>query len=242
VEYLQHIFKRDHNEIEPTSREVGYLPLSVQYNPERVVPYQWTGTNDFYGHLVDNENGGWNTEYREQFEMLSQHVCIQLEWDKTQKPYKVKSALLRNLITGKLIQVIADLFIICCNSLNTPQLLSNSGICDEYAPALGCNLSEHGMIFSEIVLNEKLLDKTKTKAMNIGYTPNPLIDPIGIPPNDPIPNIWIPYGGIDSTQPFHCQIHRDSFPYSILTQTLGVDHRLIIELRWFVPLDQHKKK
>ena len=81
---------------------------------------------------------------------------------------------------------------------------------------------------------KKLRDKANSK----GYSPSDSVDPIGIPRNDPIPNVWIPYGGKNSTQPFHCQIHRDSFPYSTLQVNDGIDHRLIIGLRWFAALDQ----
>jgi pyranose oxidase len=62
--------------------------------------------------------------------------------------------------------------------------------------------------------------------------PPPDVDPVPIPLDDPIPNVWIPYS--PEEHPYHCQIHRDAFPYSVVPGDIGVDHRAIIDLRWFL--------
>ena len=93
--------------------------------------------------------------------------------------------------------------------------------------ALGHYLNDQPMAFCQIVLKHELIKKIKDK----WSAPDPKLDPIPIPVDDPIPNVWIPFSYPE--HPFHCQIHRDAFPYSILPGNLGIDHRAIIDLRWF---------
>jgi hypothetical protein len=96
-------------------------------------------------------------------------------------------------------------------------------------PALGCYLNEHSMLFCQIVLkNDHILDIERRKVQNksCNYCPKTFYcdqkedckDPYEVLTGDAIPNSWIPYS---EQFPFHVQIHRDSFPYSILPENMG---------------------
>ena len=119
----------------------------------------------------------------------------------------------------------ADLVVVAANTLYTPQLLYKSGIRPE---ALGRYLNDQPMLFCQIVLKHELLQEIR----EMWNAPPPQEDPVPIPLDDPIPNCPDPFSY--PQHPYHCQIHRDSFPYSILPGNLGIDHRAIVDLRWFI--------
>lgn len=59
-------------------------------------------------------------------------------------------------------------------------------------------------------------------------------DPYPLLKDDIIPNVWIPHSQLF---PYHVQLHRDAFPYSILPENMGIDHRLILDIRFFAKTD-----
>ena len=96
-------------------------------------------------------------------------------------------------------------------------------------PALGRYLNEHSMLFCQVVLkNEHVLEIENKKRgdKSFNYAPKTFYcdqeedckDPYEVLAGDAIPNAWIPYS--DNFR-FHVQIHRDSFPYSILPENMG---------------------
>jgi pyranose oxidase len=135
---------------------------------------------------------------------------------------------LEHLPSGQGETIFADIVIVAANSFYTPQLLWKSNIRPR---ALGRYLNDHPMLFCQVVLKKDLL----TKIGNLWDAPDPSIDPVPVPKSDPIPNVWIPFSYPE--HPFHCQIHRDAFPYSIIPGNNGIDHRAIVDLRWFTRKD-----
>ena len=94
------------------------------------------------------------------------------------------------------------------------------------------------MAFTQIVLSRDLVQKCRHSYHRLCKLAGLDPDPYDIPDDDPIPNVWLPFS---EENPFHCQIHRDSFPYSTLPENLGVDRRLIIDLRWFTQKEIRKE-
>ncbi len=198
----------------PKGRKVQMLPLACHRTNSTWV--EWTGADTILGPLAEP-----GLIPKERFELLPEHICRKLivEGD------RVIGADIEHLPTRRKYRVIADIVVVAANTLYTPQLLWASGIRPE---ALGHYLNDQPMLFCQVVLKHELLKDIAKR-----WNPPPLtVDPVPIPINDPIPNVWIPFS--DPEHPYHCQIHRDAFPYSALPDDLGVDHRAIIELRWFV--------
>ena len=197
----------------PATRKVGMLPLACERTSQTWV--QWVGVDTILGDLA--EPGKIS---QDRFELWPENICRELvvEGD------RVTGAKIEHLVSKTKRLIKADLFIVAANALYTPQLLWNSGIRPE---ALGRYINDQPMLFCQIVLKKDLLDEIG----NLWNPPPREIDPVPIPKDDPIPNVWIPFSYPD--HPYHCQIHRDSFPYSILTGNQGIDHRTIVDLRWF---------
>lgn len=208
-EALSAVFDKDL----PSDRKVQMLPLACERRGDTWV--DWTGVDTILGPLAEPNLLGSS-----RFELRAETICRKLfvEGD------RVTSARLQHLPSLKPQTVTADIVIVAANSLYTPQLLWKSEIRPK---ALGHYLNDQPMVFCQVVLRHALLRKIAAL-----WDPLPLdVDPVPIPADDPIPNVWIPFS--DPEHPYHCQIHRDAFPYSILPGNLGVDHRAIIDLRWF---------
>lgn len=198
----------------PEGRKVQMLPLACQrINPTWV---EWTGADTILGPLAAP-----GVIPKERFELWPEHICRRL----LVKDAKVTGAEIEHLPTKKKRKVTADIVVVTANAFYTPQLLWKSGIRPK---ALGRYLNDQPMVFCQIVLSHKLLHEIAQR----WNPPPPNVDPVPIPVNDPIPNVWIPFSYPE--HPYHCQIHRDAFPYSTLSGDLGIDHRAIIDLRWFL--------
>jgi pyranose oxidase len=201
----------------PSTRRVGMLPLACERRSKTWV--QWTGVDTILGPLAEPGNIPPS-----RFELRSETICRELLVENG----RVVGAKLEHLPTGQSQTMLADIVIVAANSLYTPQLLWKSNIRPK---ALGHYLNDHPMLFCQIVLKRELL----AKIGNLWDAPDPRVDPVPIPKNDPIPNVWIPFSYPE--HPFHCQIHRDAFPYSIISGNAGIDHRAIVDLRWFTRKD-----
>ncbi|UIJ93529.1 GMC family oxidoreductase N-terminal domain-containing protein (plasmid) [Sinorhizobium meliloti] len=195
------------------------LPLACERINETWV--EWTGVDTILGSLADT-----GTIPAERFELRAEHLCEEL-WSNVLSPddKDIVNTSIRNLKTGEVYAVIAKVVIVAANAFNTPQLLWKSGICPT---SLGHYLNDQPMAFCQIVLSKELQAEIGTR----WEAPDPSVDPVPIPVDDPIPNVWIPFS--DPEHPYHCQIHRDAFAYSILPGNLGVDHRAIVGMRWFM--------
>ncbi|KAK2572631.1 Pyranose 2-oxidase [Acropora cervicornis] len=82
------------------------------------------------------------------------------------------------------------------------------------------------MLLQSVV--DSIMDRPEWKQMVEQYRLTHPEDPIPIPPDDPLPQCWIP---VSENRPWHCQIHRDAFAYGQLKD--AVDRRLVVDLRWF---------
>lgn len=206
----------------PPGRKVQMLPLACKrLNPTWV---EWTGADTVLGPLAESGVD------KDQFELWPETICRRL----IHHDGKVTGAEVEHLPskTKRFIKVegrcgAEGVVVVAANSFYTPQLLWASNI---RPAALGHYLNDQPMLFGQIVLSNALLAKIGER----WNPPPPTEDPVPIPYGDPIPQVWIPFS---EEHPFHCQIHRDSFPYSILPTDQGVDHRAIIELRWFLRKD-----
>jgi pyranose oxidase len=201
----------------PSDGRVQMLPLACERRSKSWV--QWTGADTVLGPLAE---AGRIPSTR--FELRPETICRELLVEND----RVVGAKLEHLPSGQSQTMYADVVIVAANAFYTPQLLWKSNI---RHGALGHYLNDQPMLFCQIVLKHELL----TKIGNLWDAPDPNIDPVPIPKNDPIPNVWIPFSYPE--HPFHCQIHRDAFPYSILPGNIGVDHRAIVDLRWFTKKD-----
>lgn len=198
----------------PEGRKVQMLPLACQ----RLSPtwVEWTGADTILGPLAES-----GVIPKERFELWPENICRRLLVDGT----RVTGAEIEHLPTGRKRKVIADIVVIAANAFYTPQVLWKSGIRPE---ALGHYLNDQPIVFCQIVLSHQLLHEIA----QLWNPPPPEVDPVPIPVDDPIPNVWIPFSYPE--HPYHCQIHRDAFPYSVLPANLGIDHRTIVDLRWFL--------
>ena len=201
----------------PNAGRVQMLPLACERRSKTWV--QWTGVDTILGPLAEPGKIPLS-----RFELRSETICRELLVEND----RVVGAKLEHLPSGQSQTMFADIVIVAANSFYTPQLLWKSNIRPK---ALGHYLNDHPMLFCQVVLKKELL----AKIGNLWGAPDPSIDPVPIPKSDPIPNVWIPFSHPE--HPFHCQIHRDAFPYSILPGNIGVDHRAIVDLRWFTRKD-----
>lgn len=191
----------------PTGREVAMLPLACQRQRDHWV--HWTGADTILGGLAVPGSS-------ETFQLRAETLCRRLIWEDR----LVTGAVVTDLKTQNTYEVRARYVVVAANSVCTPQLLWASDIRPE---PLGRYLNDQPMLFCQVVLSHAILAQ-------IRKLPGARNKPIPIPRDDPIPNVWIPYS---PQHPYHCQVHRDSFPYSQLPGNTGIDHRTIIELRWF---------
>ena len=93
---------------------------------------------------------------------------------------KVAYVDVENLRSGQKYRVYARAFVVACNATLTPQLLFKSGI---RPLALGKFICEQPLAFCQIVLKNELVPKGELPKGGNG------IDPIGIPMNDPPPQV-----------------------------------------------------
>ncbi len=197
----------------PEHGQVQMLPLACKRETPRWV--EWTGVDTILGSLCEAREGG-------NFELWPETLCKELLLNPDRDT--VIGAVVERLKEGKKLVIRAEIVIIAANAFNTPQLLWKSGIRPD---ALGRFLNDQPMLFCQIVLKHNLL----SEIASLWSPPPTQVDPVPIPVDDQIPHVWIPFSYPE--HPYHSQIHRDAFSYSILPSDLGVDHRSIVDLRWF---------
>ncbi len=201
----------------PPGRKVQMLPLACERWNDTWV--QWTGVDTILGPLAQP-----GAIPRARFELRAETICRRL----VVAGGRVVEAELEHLPTHKRTTVAATTFVVAAGAFYTPQLLWASKI---RPPALGRWFNDQQMAFCQVALSQELLARIAKK----WNPPPPAVDPVPIPREDPNPNVWIPYS--EPEHPFHGMIHRDAFPYSALPDDAGIDHRAIVELRWFCRKD-----
>ncbi len=173
----------------PSTGRVQMLPLACERRSKTWV--QWTGADTILGPLAEP-----GKILSSRFELRPETICRELVVEND----RVMGAKLEHLPSGQSQTMFADIVIVAANAFYTPQLLWKSNIRPR---ALGHYLNDQPMLFCQIVLKKELL----AKIGSLWDAPDPNIDPVPIPKNDPIPNVWIPFSYPE--HPFHCQIHRD---------------------------------
>lgn len=203
----------------PVGYGVQSLPTAGERRSDNDEFVHFTGTDTVLGPLVDD--GG---SRHDKFTLYEQHRCTSL----VTNDRRIDHAIVEDLMHWRTLRVEADIFVIASGAVLTPQLLFASGI---GGPALGRYLHEHPMTFTQILMNNKIVDRIR-QAAGDDQPRETSGDPVPIPMHDPPPMVWIP---VSETRPWHCQIHRDSFQYGGLPP--DIDDRLVVDLRWFGMID-----
>ncbi|MEU6472477.1 pyranose oxidase [Streptomyces massasporeus] len=221
---------------------VRELPLAVSARPDQAKSdaVHWSAADTVLGPLADPRH----TPTQGSFRLLPEHQCTKLELsDEGNGQQRVTGVKVRNLRDlNEKVTINAEVYVVACNPVLTPQLLFASGLQTE---SLGRYLTEQPMAFCQTVLKQSILDDVvpllekypdamtrvkeyieKQKQKQEEKTPG--ADPVPFPKGELEPNLWIP---AVSGQPWHCQIHRDAFSYGEVPP--NIDSRLIVDLRWF---------
>lgn len=221
---------------------VKELPLAVSKRPDQAKSdaVHWSAADTVLGPLADPRHSPTQGSFR----LLAEHQCTKLELNEDdngdQQVTGVKVRNLRDL--NERVTINAEVFVVACNPVLTPQLLFASGLQNEN---LGRYLTEQPMAFCQTVLKQSINDDIVTWLAKYPDAQTRVRDYIekqkqkqeeGIPGADPVPfpkgelepNLWIP---AIPGQPWHCQIHRDAFSYGEVPP--NIDSRLIVDLRWF---------
>ncbi|CAE6426226.1 unnamed protein product [Rhizoctonia solani] len=204
---------------QPRGISVESLPLAAERSKVNDTLIEWSGMDTVLGKYVDAKDA----RGRSRFKLLTECLVVKFEADPS-TPHKIKSALVRDLRTGKEKNIEAKVFVAACGVVCTPQLLWNSGIRHK---ALGRFLTGHSHSFCQVVLRKTLLDELKLNNCN----PD-LSDEIPIPLNDLEPQVGIPYS---PSYPFHTQFHRDAFSYGDVGPQ--IDQRVVLDIRYFCMLE-----
>jgi pyranose oxidase len=177
------------NERLSSDRQVQPMPLACisKENGERY----WVGPDVILGELAE-------PDFQGNFELRAETICRQLHTEGG----RVTGALVEHLPTGTEEAIEAELVIVACDALRTPQLLWASGIRPE---ALGRYLNEHPFVFCFVELKDELVDRSAGSR----YDPAARAEPtIGV--------FWVPFDA--PGHPFHGQVmHLDVSPLKIET-------------------------
>jgi pyranose oxidase len=205
--------------------DIRDLPVAGHRRQDNDEFVHWTGSDTVLGPLIDRQPpaGG------QQFQILPHHRARSLSFNGGQ----VKHAVVDDLMRWEHVEIRANVFIVCCGSILTCQLLWNSNI---RPSALGRYLTDHPMTFCQIIMRREIIEEIAAAPRREGdrLEASQYADPIPFPMNDPPPMVWIaPSPG----RPWHCQVHRDSFSYGMLPG--DIDDRIIVDLRWFGMVNPH---
>jgi len=194
-------------------RTVQNLRLAVERrldNPDYVT---WSGVDTIFGNNLNDSR----------FELWQETRVTSLHSTSSKK---INYAKVQRLSTQKDVDITADVFIIACGAIGTPQILTNSPI--TVPNSLGRYLCEHSIAFSQIVL--KINDITTAPEFAARVEAHSKAHPNGpmtFPSNDPKPQIAIRY---EPKLPWHIQIQGNPFSY-------GADPSGVIDLRSFTKQD-----
>jgi pyranose oxidase len=206
----------------PDPYRVRHLPLAAQRREDGSRLVRWSGADTVLGPLADGSHD------RGEFVLREQHLCRRL-WP-TADGSRIEYAEIEDHANWRTIHVEADTFVVACGAVLTPQLLHASGI---RPPALGRYVTEQPVAFCQVVLWPAMVDgiaaDTRFAERVRAHQARDPHDPVPIPLDDLDPNVWIP---VSEDRPWHCQIHRD-LPYDDMVPNRDVDHRLVVDLRWF---------
>jgi pyranose oxidase len=221
---IRHSIVRDALEKEftelPREYPVQNLPLAVEWHSDCPELFRWSGSDTVLGPLIDEYDEG-------RFVIVEQHLCKRMVRENDGS--LIKFAEIQDLRRQRTINVQANTYIIAAGAVQTPQILYNSHI---RPYALGRYLCEQPVAFCQVALKQRIVDviaRDQRFAEKVGaHLQKYPHDPIPVPSNDPVPQVWIP---VSEDRPWHCQVHRDAFHYGEVAR--HIDDRLVVDLRWF---------
>ena len=115
--------------------------------------------------------------------------CIKLDIGKSGN--QIEFAIVKDLMAGKVYHIHAKLFVVAAGAILTPQILFNSGIRPQ---ALGHYLCIQPFAGSQVVLLQRIVDAIpndpRWKVQVEEYQKKHPCDPIPIPPDDPVPQVF----------------------------------------------------
>ncbi|XP_029197623.2 pyranose 2-oxidase-like isoform X2 [Acropora millepora] len=202
-----------------------YLPLAGVRRKDAPEFITWTGSDTIFGDDMLKALKEGN-----RFELKEMWQCVKLIYSENDNgTQEVTHVLVRDLLAKKDYLIRANTVVLAAGAVLTPQILFNSQI---RPAALGHYLCFQPKAFCQVMLLQSvvdsIMDRPEWKQMVEKYRLTHPEDPIPIPPDDPLPQCWIP---VSENRPWHCQIHRDAFAYGQLKD--AVDRRLVVDLRWF---------
>ena len=168
---LRDILGKKYNVGRTADRFVQPMPLAVEIKDDRI---WWTGTETIIEDLLVSPR----------FTLVPETLATELIHNGS----KVTGVITKNMSTGELTEVAADLVFVAADSIRTPQLLFNSKIRPE---ALGKHLNDHGQILGLAELPESVTDDRQKPEVQ-----NNLTNYSGVS--------WIPYDR--ENFPVHAQI------------------------------------
>ncbi|CUA73060.1 hypothetical protein RSOLAG22IIIB_10505 [Rhizoctonia solani] len=205
----------------PRGIAVGSLPLAGERSEDKDTLVEWSGMDTILGDFIHSKDA----DGQNRFKLLSECLVVKFETD-PDPPGKIKSALVRDLRTGKEKYIECKVFVAACGTICTHQLRWNSGIRHK---ALGHYLTGHSNGFCQVVLRKTLIDQLGSNNQNAKTDP---ADDIPILLNDLEPQIGILYS---PSHPHHTQFHRDAFSY--VTVGSQIDRRVVLDIRYFCMLE-----
>ena len=195
------------------------MPIAGKLNAKNPHLITWGGADTVLGHrLLDPKQSGGVKG----FTLLSQHRATQLTSELRDGKTVVTGAWIDDLQGNRRFWVSAKVVVVACNPILTPQLLFNSNLGNE---ALGRYLMDQPMTFCQILLSNTIVQEI---ASMVHTPPGPMKDPVPIPADDLPPAILLQY---TDAKPWHVQIHKDTFSYGMVPQSL--DPRLVVDIRYF---------
>ncbi|KAG8713166.1 hypothetical protein FRC11_013067 [Ceratobasidium sp. 423] len=205
----------------PKGISVTNLPLAGERSKVNDTLIEWSGMDTVLGDFVHAKDALGQSR----FKLLPECLVVKFETDPSASE-KIKSALVRDLRTGKERSITAKVFIAACGTICTPQLLWNSGIRHK---ALGHYLTGHSKSFCQVILRKTLIDDIRNNHPGLKLDP---VDSIPVPLDDLEPQVGIPYS---PSHPYHTQFHRDAFDYGSVGPQ--IDQRVVLDIRYFCMLE-----
>jgi pyranose oxidase len=207
--------------------DVEQLPLAAGEDPESGF-IRYTGASQI---LESDDNFA---ALGDRLTILPQHLCQRLNWTEDGNgDVTIESATLLDFAHHTEVTIEADIVVVACNGILTPQLLFASGIWRDRLPALGRYLTEQPKLYGQVSMRRDLVEEIAKLAPNPDY---PEHDPIPFPYTLRAPSLTIP-NDPDQGRVWHTQISRDPSNEGLLPP--GADERLIVQLRWFAPCTPH---
>ncbi|EJD34922.1 putative pyranose oxidase [Auricularia subglabra TFB-10046 SS5] len=149
-------------------REFQQIPLAAERKSARFV--EWSSAHTVF----DLENRPNASDAKGRFNLFPAVMCERVLRDAGNT--KVTEIELRDLYTGDLHRIKADVFVLCTGAVHNPQILVNSGFRSigeataqkDLLPYLGSYITEQTLVFCQTVLSTELVDHVKADMVVTG--------------------------------------------------------------------------